>query len=106
MEGISEQSFEALAEAGRRAAGQQPLDEALQTVAEALAEVAETDAIVVRVEDVRGELHARSIVSRSQALAAELAGSVFTTAQLLAGGGARWGPSQPLPPAAPRGPRD
>src|SRR6185503_815487 len=38
---------------------------------------------VVRVADARGELHARSIVSGSEALAAELAGSVFSTAELV-----------------------
>ena len=102
MEGISEQSFEALAEAGRRAAGEHGLDEALQTVAETLAEVTQADAVVVRVADVRGELHARSIVSRSQALAAELAGSVFTTAELPAGDRARAGLPEPVARAARR----
>lgn len=82
MDGISEQSFAALAEAGTRAAGEHELDEALQTVAEALGDVVDADAVVVRVADAHGELKARSIVSGSQALAAELAGSVFATTEL------------------------
>jgi serine phosphatase RsbU (regulator of sigma subunit) len=83
MDGISEQSVEALAEAGRRAAGERGLDEGLQAVAETLAEVAAADAVVVRVADAHGQLQARSIVSSSEALAAELAGSAFATAELV-----------------------
>ena len=82
MEGISEQSLEVLAEAGRRAAGEAGLDSALQVVAEALAEVVGADALAVRLADARGDLHVRTVVSRSQALAAELAGTTFSTEDL------------------------
>jgi hypothetical protein len=82
MEGISEQALEALAEAGRRAAGEHALDASLQTVAEALGEVAAADAVAVRVADAEGVLHVRSVVSRSEALAAEVAGSTFSTEDL------------------------
>jgi serine phosphatase RsbU (regulator of sigma subunit) len=82
MEGTYEQSLEALADAGRRAAGENELDDALNAVAESLGDVVAADAVVVRVADAQGALYARSVVSRSQALAAELAGSSFTTSEL------------------------
>jgi len=83
MEGISEQALEALADAGRRAAGEHGVDAALQTVAEALSVVAGANAVAVRVADGAGVLHVRSVVSGSEALAAELAGSSFSTEELL-----------------------
>jgi serine phosphatase RsbU (regulator of sigma subunit)/PAS domain-containing protein len=98
MEGISEQSLAALAEAGRRAAGEHGLESALQTVADALVEVVGADAVAVRVADAQGDLHVRAVVSRSQALASELAGSSFTAAELLRDEGE---PGE-LPPAVAR----
>jgi serine phosphatase RsbU (regulator of sigma subunit)/PAS domain-containing protein len=83
MEGISEQSLEALAEAGRRAAGESGVDAALDTLAEALGDVVGADAVAIRVADAQGALHVRSVVSRSESLAAELAGSSFSTDELL-----------------------
>jgi serine phosphatase RsbU (regulator of sigma subunit)/PAS domain-containing protein len=82
MGGISEQALETLAAAGRRAAGEHGLDEALQAVAEAVVEVAGADAVAVRVADAQGALPVRSIVCRSEALAAELAGSSFSVNEL------------------------
>src|SRR5215204_2447641 len=83
MEGISEQALEALADAGRRAAGEHALDAALQTVAEALSVVVGANAVAVRVADETGVLHVRSVVSSSEALSAELAGSSFSSEELL-----------------------
>ena len=83
MEGISEQALEAFADVGRRAAGEHGVDAALQTVAEALSVVAGANAVAVRVADGAGVLHVRSVVSGSEALAAELAGSSFSTEELL-----------------------
>ena len=82
MEGISEQALEALAEAGRRAAGEQALDAALETVAAALGEVVAADAVAVRIADPAGVLRVSSLASRSEALAAEVAGSSFSTEEL------------------------
>ena len=82
MEGISEQALEALAQAGRRAAAEPGLDEALRAVAEAIGEVAGADAVAVRVVDADGALPVRSVVCRSEALAAELAGSSFPATDL------------------------
>ena len=89
MEGISEQALEALADAGVRAAGEHALDAALQTVAEALSVVTGANAVAVRVADGAGVLHVRSVVSGSEALAAELAGSSFSTEELLGHDGSR-----------------
>src|SRR4029079_12558832 len=83
MEGISEQALEALAEAGRRAAGEHALDAALGALAAALGEVVAADAVAVRVADAEGVLRVRSVVSRSEALAAEVAGSSFSTEGLV-----------------------
>src|SRR5689334_11222849 len=82
MEGISEHALEALAEAGRRAAGEQALEAALHTVASALGEIVAADAVAVRVADPAGVLHVSSVVSRSEALAAEVAGSSFSIEEL------------------------
>ena len=89
MEGISEQALEALADAGRRAAGEHGLDAALQAVAEALSVVAAANAVAVRVADGAGTLHVRSVASGSEALAAELAGSSFSSEELLGYDGSR-----------------
>jgi GAF domain-containing protein len=82
MEGISEQAIDALAAAGRRAADGKDLDEALQGLAEAISEMVGADAVVIRVADESGGLTARTVVARSEALAAELAGSSFPAAEL------------------------
>ena len=81
MDGISEQGLETLAAAGRRAAGENGLDEALDALGEAAAG-----------RDRRGRgghqggrrgrmLGVRRVISRSEALAAELAGSSFSVAR-------------------------
>ena len=73
----------------RRAAGEHGLDAALQAVAEALSVVTGANAVVVRVADGAGMLHVRSVVSGSEALAAELAGSSFSSEELLGYDGSR-----------------
>jgi serine phosphatase RsbU (regulator of sigma subunit) len=82
MDDISEHALEALAAAGLRAAGEHGLDEALQAVAEAAREVTGADAVAIRVLDAEGRLPVRTVVCRSEALAAELAGSSFPLAEL------------------------
>ena len=82
MEGISEQGLEALAAAGRRAADESGLREALDGLGQALAEVIGADAIAIRVADEDRMLGVRAVFSRSEALAAELAGSRFSLAEL------------------------
>jgi serine phosphatase RsbU (regulator of sigma subunit) len=93
MDGISEQGLEALAAAGRRAADESGLREALDDLGRALAEVLGADAIAIRVADEDRMLGVRAVISRSEALAAELAGSRFSLAEL-AGDGA---PAERLP---------
>jgi serine phosphatase RsbU (regulator of sigma subunit) len=82
MDGISEQGLEALAAAGRRAAGESGLDEALEALGQAAVEVTGADAAAIRVADEEGVLGVRAVISRSEALAAELAGSSFSVAEL------------------------
>jgi serine phosphatase RsbU (regulator of sigma subunit) len=82
MTDISEQALDALAEAGLRAAGERGLDEALLHLAETVAEVSGADATAIRVVDAEGSLPVRTVVCRSEALAAELAGSSFPLAEL------------------------
>ena len=82
MDGISEEGLEALAAAGRRAAGENGLDEALGALGQAAADVAGADAVAIRVADESGMLGVRKVISRSEALAAELAGSSFSVAEL------------------------
>ena len=82
MDGISEQELEALAAAGRRAADESGLREALDDLGQALAEVIGADAIAIRVADEDRMLAVRAVFSRSEALAAELAGSRFPLAEL------------------------
>jgi serine phosphatase RsbU (regulator of sigma subunit) len=82
MDDISEQALDALAAAGLQAAGEPGLDEALQAVAEAAGEVTGADAIAIRIVDAEGRLPVRTVVCRSEALAAELAGSGFPLAEL------------------------
>jgi serine phosphatase RsbU (regulator of sigma subunit) len=82
MDGISEQGLEALAAAGRRAADESGIREALDDLGRALTEVLGADAIAIRVADEDRMLGVRAVISRSEALAAELAGSRFSLAEL------------------------
>jgi len=82
MEGISEQAIDALAAAGRRAAEGRDLGAALQALAEAVAEAVGAEAAVIRIADDSGNLTARTVVARSEALEAELAGSSFPLSEL------------------------
>jgi serine phosphatase RsbU (regulator of sigma subunit) len=82
MDGISEQGLEALAAAGRRAADESGLGEALDDLGRALAELLGADTIAIRVADEDRMLGVRAVISRSEALAAELAGSRFSLADL------------------------
>src|SRR5688500_10930391 len=83
MDGISEQGLEALVEAGRRAAGESELDGALEAIGKAAAELTGADAVAIRIADEAGMLGIRTVASRSEAIAAELAGSSFSIAELL-----------------------
>lgn len=85
MESISEQALDALAAGGRRAAEGNDLADALRALGEAAANATGADVAVVRVAG-NGMLEARSVVTRSEALAAELAGSSFPVAELPANG--------------------
>jgi serine phosphatase RsbU (regulator of sigma subunit) len=98
MDGISEQGLEALAAAGRRAADESGLREALDDLARSLGGVLGADAIAIRVADEDRMLGVRAVISRSEALAAELAGSSFSVAEL----GEDEGPAEPLPEAVRR----
>jgi len=82
MDEISDHALDTLAAAGLRAAGEQGLDEALQVVAEAVVEVTGADAAAIRTVDGSGRLSVRTVASRSDALAAELAGSAFSLEEL------------------------
>jgi serine phosphatase RsbU (regulator of sigma subunit) len=82
MDEISDQALEALAAAGLRAAGEHGLDEALQAVADAAGAVTGADAVAVRVADAGQRLVVRALACRSEALAAELAGSSFALEEL------------------------
>ena len=72
MDGISEHGLEALAAAGRRAADETGLPEALDDLGRALAEVIGADAIAIRVADDDRMLGVRAVFSRSEALAADV----------------------------------
>jgi GAF domain-containing protein len=82
MNGISEHALAALASGGRRAAEESDLDDALRALGEAAAEATGAEAAVIRIAGEDGMLDARSVVSRSEVLAAELAGSTFPLAEL------------------------
>ncbi len=82
MNGISEQALAALAAGGRRAAEESELAEALRVLGEAAAEATGAEAVVIRIAGEDGMLDARSVVSRSEVLAAELAGSTFPVVEL------------------------
>jgi serine phosphatase RsbU (regulator of sigma subunit) len=82
MDEISDQALDALATAGLRAAGEHGLDDALQVVAEAAFAVTGADAAAIRVLDADSRLSVRALACRSEALAAELAGSSFAPGEL------------------------
>ena len=82
MDGMTEQELETLAAAGRRAAGDGGLDEALEALAQAAMEVTGADAVAIRVADEQGMLGVRTVISRSEALAAELAGTSYSVGEL------------------------
>jgi serine phosphatase RsbU (regulator of sigma subunit) len=82
MDDNSDHALDTLAAAGLRAAGEPGLDEALQAVADAVCEVTGADVAAIRVVDSEGRLPVRTIASRSEALAAELAGSAFALDEL------------------------
>ena len=82
MDGISEQGLETLAVAGRRAADESGLREALDGLGRACADVIGADAVAIRVADDDRMLGVHAVISRSEALAAELAGSRFSLAEL------------------------
>ncbi|MEK6274865.1 MAG: SpoIIE family protein phosphatase [Actinomycetota bacterium] len=89
MEGISEQALDALAAGGRRAAEENDLAGALRALGEAALEATGAHVAIIRVAGGDGMLEARSVVSRSEALSAELAGSSFPVSQLPANGSSR-----------------
>src|SRR5262245_55975701 len=82
MDEISDRALDTLAAAGLRAAGEHGLDGALQVVAEAVVEVTGADAAAIRTVDGSGRLPVRTVVSRSEAVAAELTGSAFSLEEL------------------------
>jgi serine phosphatase RsbU (regulator of sigma subunit) len=85
MDEISEEALEMLARAGRRAADGRDLGEALKALAEGVSKAAGADAVVIRTADAVGRLTAHTVVARSEALAAELAGSSFPLDELTDG---------------------
>jgi serine phosphatase RsbU (regulator of sigma subunit) len=82
MDGISEQGLETLAAAARRAAAQNGLDDALEALGQAAVDVTGADAVAIRVADEDGMLGVRTVISRSEALASELAGSSYPVGEL------------------------
>ena len=82
MDEVSEHVLDTLAVAGLRAAGEQGLDEALQTVADAVVEVTGADVASIRVVDAESRLPVRTVSCRSETLASELAGSTFSLEEL------------------------
>jgi serine phosphatase RsbU (regulator of sigma subunit) len=82
MDDNSDHALDTLAAAGLRAAGERGLDEALQDVADAVGEVTGADVVAIRVVDDDGRLTVRTVSSRSEALAAELAGSALSLDEL------------------------
>ena len=83
--GTRREALEALADAAARIAASGGLDEALGAVAEAAIEATEADLAVVRVADGRDALTARAVAPTGSALAAEVAGSRATAAEVEAG---------------------
>ena len=82
MDEIFDDALDTLAAAGLRAAGGHGIAEALQAVADAVVEVTGADAGAVRVVDGSGRLPVLTVASRSESLAAELAGSTFSLEEL------------------------
>src|SRR3954447_13855426 len=83
--GTRREALEALADAAARIASSGGLDEALAAVAEAAIEATEADLAVVRVADGRDALAARAVAPTGSALAAEVAGSRASRAEVEAG---------------------
>ena len=82
MDEISDQALDSLATAGLSAAGEHGLEDALQTVADAAFAATGADAAAIRVLEAAGRLSVRALACRSDALAAELAGSSFAVEEL------------------------
>jgi serine phosphatase RsbU (regulator of sigma subunit) len=82
MDDNSDHALDTLAAAGLRAAGERGLDEALQDLTDAVGEATGADVAAIRVVDDDGRLTVRTVASRSEALAAELAGSAFSPDEL------------------------
>lgn len=83
MDAVAHHALAALVSAGRRIAAEASLDEAFGTLAEAAAAATSAEIAVVRIVDpAGGELRARAISARSQAVVAELEGSRFAAAAL------------------------
>jgi serine phosphatase RsbU (regulator of sigma subunit)/PAS domain-containing protein len=82
MDGISEQFLDALAAAGHRAAEERDLGLALEALGQAVSDATGSEAVVIRIVDEAGMLVAHTVVARSEALGAELAGSSFALDEL------------------------
>ena len=82
MSGISEEFLDALAAAGGRAAEEHDLGGALEALGRAVSEATGAEAVVIRIANESGMLVAHTVVARSEALRAELAGSSFPIAEL------------------------
>jgi serine phosphatase RsbU (regulator of sigma subunit) len=83
--GTRREALEVVADAAARIAAAAGLDEALAAVAEAAVEATEADLAVVRVADGRDSFAARAVAPAASALAAEVAGSRATLAEVEAG---------------------
>ena len=83
--GTRREALEALALAAARVAASASLDEALAAIADAAVEAADADLAVVRAPDGRDALAARAVAPPASALAAEVAGSRATAAEIEAG---------------------
>ena len=83
--GTRREALEALAFAAARVAASASLDEALAAIADAAVEAADAELAVVRAPDGRDALAARAVAPSASALAAEVAGSRTTAAEIEAG---------------------
>jgi serine phosphatase RsbU (regulator of sigma subunit) len=83
MDDVAQDALGTLVSAGRKIAAEASLDKALGTLVEAASAATSAEVAVVRVADLaKGELRARAISARSQAVIAELEGSRFPVAAL------------------------
>ena len=82
MDVLAHHALVALTEAGRRIAADGDDDGALRALAEAAATATGADAVVIRVAEPGGAVRVRVVAARSEAVAAELEGSKFPTAEL------------------------